>query len=68
MNFKLRKGKVLTASIIGLIVGVFMFWGLIWGGPRPEDYLWLKFVSGITGLIMAFTLTYIIYSLIQKKK
>lgn len=68
MNFKLTKSKLIVASILALIVGAYMFLGLIWGGPRPENYLWLKFKSGITGLPVAFVLTYVIYSLIQRKE
>jgi hypothetical protein len=68
MNFKLEKIKLLVASILALIIGAFMFWGLMWKGPSPENYLWLKFKSGVTGLIITFALTYAIYSLIQKKK
>lgn len=68
MNLNPTRNKILLASILALIVGTFMFWGLIWGGPRPENYLWLKFKSGITGFVITFVLTYVIYSLIQKKK
>ncbi len=68
MNFKLTKDKLIVASILALIVGAYKFWGLTWKGPSPENYLQLKFMSGITGLPLAFVLTYVIYSLIEKKK
>ena len=54
--------------IIGLIIGGFLSLGLAWVGGRPNNWLLIKFEWGIAGFVIAFALTYIIYSLIQKKK
>lgn len=68
MNFKLTKIKLLVASILGVVIGAFSSLGLAWVGRRPDNWLLIKFGWGIAGFVIAFILTYIIYSLIQKKK
>lgn len=68
MNFKPTKTKLLAASILGVVVGGFLSLGLAWVGRRPNNWLLIKFGWGIAGLVIAFVLAYVIYSLMQKKK
>lgn len=65
MNFKLTKLKTIISVIFGLLLGLWASKVLYTGGSGPP---YVFSLSSVLGFVVGLIITYLIWSLIQKKQ
>ncbi len=68
MNVRITPFKTIVSLASAFIVGIFFFFALSWKGQAPENEMYLKTLTGIEAFVVMLILSFLLYSLFQKKK
>lgn len=67
MNFSFTKWKTIVSLALGILLGFYDGYSMIWFGGIPKNWLWIKIGAGIITFVIVFAIIYVIWSLIEKK-
>ncbi len=66
MNFKPSTSKIIISVIIGIIIAIYPFSKMIYTGGTGPAYVFG--LSSVIGFLIGFVVSYVLWSLIEKKK
>ncbi len=67
MNFGFTKWKTIISLVVGILLGLYDGYSMVWLGGVPDNWLWIQIGTGIITFVIIFVIIYVIWSLIDKK-